>query len=169
MQKLKLKNEKGFLGPIGDDLPSLIPLIFALMIFFASFSFTFNIFDKRNEYFENSLTVLKISSTLGNAAGSYISSIDEFDQLCQTLNVKRVRYWAFLAKLDADIDIEEIDDMLFEHSLTNDFYICKNTDDRPTYLTRNISVRLVPVAVEISDDDTFYVQPVLLVVIAWPF
>lgn len=62
---------KGFIGSIGDDLPSLIPLFFALMIFFAGLAFVFtNINDKNTQMnaYLDSLTIAK--SALGKSSFS---------------------------------------------------------------------------------------------------
>ena len=45
-------NQKGFLGPIGDDLPSLIPIIFGLVIFFAVFNTGFQAFQNKSRDFD---------------------------------------------------------------------------------------------------------------------
>ena len=39
--------KKGFIGPIGDDLPSLVAVLLALGIFFSSLSFTFNAYNEK--------------------------------------------------------------------------------------------------------------------------
>lgn len=38
---------KGFIGPIGDDLPSLVTILLALGIFFSSLTFTFNAYNEK--------------------------------------------------------------------------------------------------------------------------
>jgi hypothetical protein len=68
--------KKGFIGSIGDDLPSLIPLFFALMIFFAGLAFVFTSINDKNSQMNaylDSLTIAK--SALGKS--SY-SSYDDF-------------------------------------------------------------------------------------------
>ncbi len=67
---------KGFIGSIGDDLPSLIPLFFALMIFFASLAFAFTTINERNvliNTYIDSLTIAKTALSDGSFA-----SLDEF-------------------------------------------------------------------------------------------
>jgi len=39
--------KKGFLGPIGDDLPSIIALMLAMGIFFSAISYTMNIYNQK--------------------------------------------------------------------------------------------------------------------------
>lgn len=59
---------KGFIGSIGDDLPSLIPLFFALMIFFAGLAFVFTSINEKNSQMNiylDSLTIAK--SALGKS------------------------------------------------------------------------------------------------------
>ncbi len=40
---------KGFIGPIGDDLPSLIAVMLALTLFFSGLTFSVNTFTQRRE------------------------------------------------------------------------------------------------------------------------
>lgn len=63
--------KKGFIGSIGDDLPSLIPLFFALMIFFAGLAFVFTAINDKNaqmNIYLDSLTIAK--SALGKSSFS---------------------------------------------------------------------------------------------------
>ena len=87
-----LIGEKGFLGPIGDDLPSLIPLIFALIIFFSTFTFAFNVFNEKNSDFQADLDVMNVSRVLKGT--SLISSLEEFQKNCSTLNITNLKFKA---------------------------------------------------------------------------
>ena len=55
------RKQRGFIGPIGDDLPSLIPILFGLVIFFSVFTFAFDSFDKGNQAFKLELDGLNIA------------------------------------------------------------------------------------------------------------
>ena len=57
-------SQRGFIGSIGDDIPSLIPLTFALVIFFAAFAFAFNAFDQKQNDFDQKFALLRIGQTL---------------------------------------------------------------------------------------------------------
>ncbi|MAG22340.1 MAG: hypothetical protein CL943_03505 [Candidatus Diapherotrites archaeon] len=170
-----MRTKKGFLGPIGDDLPSLIPLVFALTIFFYIFTFTWNTFDEKNRSFDNDISILRVSSILkGN---SYIPNYSTFVERCNEANsVKRISFKAGLLPLYVrrdnsfeGIDIEELD--FFSDPETGDTYVCSNTDEEPVLGTHEILVRFFPVALErdYRDEDGrhFFVKPMLLVVIAW--
>ncbi len=41
--------KKGFIGPLGDDLPSLIAIMLALTLFFSGLTFSMNVFDQKRE------------------------------------------------------------------------------------------------------------------------
>ena len=69
---------KGFIGPIGDDLPSLIPLLFGLVMFFSTFTMTFSSFDARNTEFGYDVSVMRISRTL--QSNSYIYNYNNFQK-----------------------------------------------------------------------------------------
>ncbi len=42
-----LKMKKGFIGPLGDDLPSLIAIMLALTLFFSGLTFAMHTFNQR--------------------------------------------------------------------------------------------------------------------------
>jgi hypothetical protein len=93
---------KGFLGPIGDDLPSLIPLVFALIIFFYAFTFAWNAFDQKNRFFDDSREVLDLASIMkGN---SYVSGLDKFNENCAKAQsgVKRIKFAVGLVELSSN-------------------------------------------------------------------
>jgi hypothetical protein len=69
--KYKTKKAKGFIGSIGDDLPSLIPLFFALMLFFGALAFAFTTINERNSLINtyiDSLTIAKNALSDGSFA-----------------------------------------------------------------------------------------------------
>jgi hypothetical protein len=165
------EKNKGFLGPIGDDLPSLIPLLFALMLFFYAFTSAWNNFDKRNEDFADDLAVLRVSNALrGN---NYIAGIEKFNENCETAKgTQRMHFLAGLLPLPTGkgeqfvgIDTEKIvsgEPIFFEE------FQCSSTEEMPALESEKSVVRFFPVALETKEgNDRFYVKPMLLVVIAW--
>ncbi len=88
-------NSKGFLGPIGDDLPSLIPLLFALVIFFSAFTFTFNVYQNNLASFSNDVSLLTISNILKK--DSYLRNYSEFKNACGELKgISGINYKAMI-------------------------------------------------------------------------
>ncbi len=170
------KSRKGFLGPIGDDLPSLIPLVFALTIFFYVFTFTWNAFDEKNKGFDDDISILRIASVI--KANSYIPNYAIFTERCnKAKSFKRVRFKAGLLPLSVKedehfegIDIESIG--FFTDPNSGDTYECRNSDEELDIKNQSILIRFFPVALERDYRDAggerhFFVQPMLLVVIAW--
>lgn len=86
--------EKGFLGPIGDDLPSLMPLLFALLVFFSTFSFSFGVFNEENSAFDSDISVLNIARILKGT--SYITGYSDFIQKCSSINIANTKYRAVI-------------------------------------------------------------------------
>jgi hypothetical protein len=168
---------KGFLGPIGDDLPSLIPLLFALLLFFYVFTFTWNAFDQKGQLFDDVLAAMRVGNTLkGN---NYVRDFDAFGQRCvEAHNVKRVKFMAGLIPLAtgpdqvfAGINVETLRRDFFEDDAANKF-ICSNVDlddDSPGLESDSLVIRSFPVALEFENTNlkTFYVRPMLLVVVTW--
>ena len=112
-----MKN-KGFIGPIGDDLPSLIPIVFALTIFFASFNSALSNFDSKNSSFSNDLETLKVARIL--RSNGYIVNLENFRQLCSLVQVNSIKYMAGIAEFNAlpedSLNPEKNYDFVFEAS-----------------------------------------------------
>ena len=166
------KGQKGFIGPIGDDLPSLIPLLFALVIFFYVFNFTWSEFDKHEREFSNALAILRVSNSLkGN---NYLSGSGQFKERCEIAKANRtMKFFSGLLELPTGpgilpqvVDIEGIINGDIDFFMD---FECTNTDDLPVIGADDPIVRFFPVALEFynSGNDRFYVRPMLLVVIAW--
>jgi len=110
--------QRGFLGPIGDDLPALIPLLFALVVFFSVFTFAFTSFDQKTQLFQMHLTAINIGRTIKGA--SYISGYCNpklegtgcdalsFATKCNQLkrDITQVRFMAGLIELPLNKDEE---------------------------------------------------------------
>ena len=182
-----LKKQKGFIGPIGDDLRSLIPLLFALVIFFSTFSFAYNVFSQKNISFQKDLDVLTISRTLKGT--NYISGLQSFNEICNTLNPTGLNYKAFLTNFFtarenycsnqnnycpsppepiSSLKIFELKPYFINNDPAQQFLCEKSTDGYPDdpndFFSRNTFVsKLYPVVLE----DNRVVKPMHLVVIAW--
>src|SRR3989344_5355362 len=100
------KFKKGFLGPIGDDLPSLIPLVFALIMFFYAFTFAWNTFDKKNENFNDSKDILDLAYIMKGNSYIGISSggIDKFAENCGKAKngASRIKFFVGLVPLSSN-------------------------------------------------------------------
>lgn len=167
-------SSKGFLGPIGDDLPSLVPLLLALIIFFSTFTMTFNIFSSKSADFAADIDALSVARVLKGS--SYISGIEHFSKLCGSLTVYRVNYFAGLtdavtnpnpnSSAEGVIDIFNLD--LIDSTESGTPYVCTNLPEgeSPTssmVADRKILTRIYAVALE---QDSI-VRPVHLVVVMW--
>ncbi len=181
-------SSKGFLGPIGDDLPSLIPLVFSLVLFFTTFTFAFNAFESRNSYFDDSVNILTISSSLKQ--GSYILNHSQFLESCNGLSVSRLNFKVALVSLDdyangtgpfagnQRIDVESLDDLAYfvsnppndSSALDKNVFVCSNSSKPPKNNSNNLLLRLYPVTLETHEFETkagFAVKPMLMVVVTW--
>jgi hypothetical protein len=165
------KRASGFLGPIGDDLPSLIPLLFALMMFFYVFTFTWNAFDEKGTAFNDALAALSVANTLkGN---NYLRGLETFNERCsEAQSVRRVKFLAGLLPLSTgpDPSFSGVDIETLEQSFFQGAFACSNVaEERPAYESSNLIIRSFPVALEFKNPETgaFYVRPMLLVVVTW--
>jgi len=177
---------KGFIGPIGDDLPSLIPIIFALIIYFSTFTTTFSVFERGNMRFDRTIKILKVSNDL--RGDKYLNDAEEFLELCENVTVRGINFKAGLVNLEqqGDQPYQEINLMKF---VNEDYGIystlsCSDPSDPSTCSTvkmvcpdsvnemgpdHEAIVKIFPVAFQDihSVQSKFAVRPMLLVVIVW--
>ncbi|MFH1895785.1 MAG: hypothetical protein ABIJ74_04410 [archaeon] len=158
-------NEKAYLGPIGDDLPSLIPLMFALVIFFSSFYSTVSVYNDKTIDFENDISVVQISASLRGTG--FVSSLQEFKDSCNALNIRQPYFSAGLVALDKEVNVFDLDSVYeFQGA---ELFKCSNTDrilSEETGLSPNAKIvsRVYPVVMQ---NENSVVVPVKLVVVAW--
>ncbi len=55
---------RGFLGPIGDDLPSIFPIVFGILIFMGTMMYAFNELSARDNYLEIRKATLSLSQVV---------------------------------------------------------------------------------------------------------
>lgn len=135
----KSKNKiKGFIGSIGDDLPSLVPLFFALMIFFASLAFAFSTINTRNatiNTYVDSLTIAK--SALSDASFSGINEFKATQNGIVTMSnyiygivyISKNNSFNFETELKTnfkDLFVKECDDNSFKISSESNIYLDKH-------------------------------------------
>ncbi|MBI5553426.1 MAG: hypothetical protein HY917_01665 [Candidatus Diapherotrites archaeon] len=165
-------NAKGFIGSIGDDLPSLVPILFALLIFFSVFSFSLDAFNSRKLFFDRQLEITRIAD--GLRSNGFLLEYGQFRDLCLKLVVSRMNYFAGLSTrlLDPAGGSGTVD--LF----SEDFFIqdesdaelsCANVSRSDFEALRNrgrgnLFVQVYPVVVSVNG----VVVPYHLVVVAWP-
>ncbi|HLC36691.1 MAG TPA: hypothetical protein VJK05_03750 [archaeon] len=165
-----LKNFKGFLGPIGDDLPSLIPIIFGLTIFFASFTFSLNKFNEVNSLIDEKLEILKVSR--GLRLNGYVSSHENFQELCESIQGTSIKFkaglvdFSSLRKDSAQSVIRSRDFSFIQNEDKTNRFICLKEgllEEEEIPDTARISNLVYPIALERNS----VVVPVHLVVVAW--
>jgi hypothetical protein len=181
-----LKKQKGFIGPIGDDLPSLIPIIFSLVIFFTAFTATFSVFDKGNVRFDRTIKILKISDQM--RGDKYINDIGEFKGLCDTVSISGVNFKAGLVELNQEgqpferIDLQQFVDEnqgIYKVKVKDpvsgietgqeEFLACPGKFEQMKPNSEAI-VKMFPVAFQDTSEEItsgFVVRPMLMVVVVW--
>lgn len=164
-------NRKGFMGPIGDDLPSLIPLLFALIIFFGAFTFALNEFNLENIDINAKLEVLKVSRVL--RSNGIIAGYDDWQRLCDNIPATAIKFKAGLIDLELQrqenkyVAIEDEEDFIEDREESGSYYYClsKNTSFSETkdLEADKVYSLIYPIALEYGT----VVLPVHLVVTAW--
>ncbi len=95
--------EKGFIGPIGDDLPSLIPIVTGLVIFFSVFVLTLNTYNEKNDYLEKQIDMTSVARDL--KGDSLLLNWSQFNDRCTGLKIKRYPYSFIAAIYGTDVDL----------------------------------------------------------------
>lgn len=175
----KRKGMRGYLGPIGDDIPSLIPIIVGLITFFGAFTYTLNEYNQRSQSFAADRDSLVIANAL--KGDSYLSSAKEFAAGCKGLRVRGLDYlavvvdstqWKKIAEQATNNSTNKLS-LIVDHiyPLENDPLICSAGLPEPVTQSdlaniidnRQFIVLSFPVAVE----SPLAVVPATLVVITW--
>ncbi len=189
--------EKGFIGPIGDDLPSLIPIIVALVLFFTIFSITINSYNSKNESINRNISMMNVSRILKE--DSMILGAEQFLDRCDRLVIDAPRNNIMVAiysveKMfnDSDLDslgfdiieefkeIERLEDLSYSNVLSEDtdsgekFFFCnyRRLGGRNlTNMRSNYYMRFYPVAVQrelVFEDISYLVTvPSIMVMVIW--
>jgi len=98
--------KRGFIGPIGDDLPSLIPIVTGLVIFFSIFVLTLNTYNEKNNYLEKQIDMTSVARDL--KGDSLILNWSQFNDRCSAMKVKRYPYSFIIAVYGANVDLTKV-------------------------------------------------------------
>jgi len=112
--------EKGFIGAIGDDLPSLIPIIFALLIFFTIFTTTLNVYNSENARVSIEIGMLSVARTL--KGDSLLLNLDQFQTRCEDIKVQSYPYNFMVAIYKADKDLDTVMEDFIGTSINDEDY-----------------------------------------------
>lgn len=186
------KKQKGFIGPIGDDMPSLVPIVVSLLLFFTIFSVTLSAYNSKNGDVREKIDMLSAARIM--KGDSIILSVDEFNSRCDTILMKNYPSSFMFAVYKADYDIGNvIEDFSTETSidpLTNtperiseDFlrdeseapYFCgfqKRVGNRLSSNTRSYVIRYYPVAVQVKlttegSGNVYSIVPGIMAMVMW--
>jgi hypothetical protein len=179
----RLVRQRGYLGPIGDDIPSLIPILVGLITFFAAFTFTLNEYNSCTQSFSADRDTLIIANAL--KGDSYVATFGEFDSACKGLRVRGLNYvagiiessrWQFITQDAQDQDLPKLAVManyfyvMEENAIPNSLQCAGGLDtpvtvDALTHVLSNrpFIVLSFPIALQVD----FVVVPATLVVITW--
>jgi len=95
---------KGFIGAIGDDLPSLIPIFIGLLIFFAVFLNTYNTYKQNTAVYDIQQEAISIASVMKEEP--LISDYSQFARSCNMVNTT-ANWNAFLVPLDINTSVQD--------------------------------------------------------------
>jgi len=167
-------NKKGYIGAIGDDLPSLIPIFLGITIFFAVFLNTYNVYRNNTDLYSLRNDAINISSIMKEEP--LIADQNQFNKSCERINTKY--HWnAFIIPFDLNsenyrpLKPEELDlDAVYQHWEETDTpprkLICdsEGLDSLKEALeTKDVTIYKYPITVQ----QRFYAEPAWLYVAVW--
>lgn len=164
-------NKKGYIGAIGDDLPSLIPIFLGITIFFSVFLSTYNVYRNNTDYYSLKNDAINISGIIKE--DPLFSDYNAFSKTCAKVDTK-YNWTAFALPLDLNTENYEVfevnditEDALITHWESPDkVFFCGNTDiDTLTsvLMTKEVIVYRYPITVQ----QEYYVEPAWLYVTIW--
>jgi len=161
---------RGFIGPIGDDLPSLVPLVFALVIFFASFYQALSVYNTTKGRFGLVDEALRISHAL--LGDRQIDNYAEFSQLCTSVNVRGLNFKAGLVELSDSFAPIDIYSFVNENSRiykSGDLlFACPQEQTERILRDSTVTVHMLPVSYRDANAKSGTVtRPMLMVVVVW--
>lgn len=189
-------SKKGFIGPIGDDLPSLIPIVVSLLLFFTIFSVTLNAYNSKNS--EIAKQTLMISASREMKGDSIILDYTQFQDRCDRIKLRYYPYSFMIAvyptgginssgeletilenftnmgvNTDGTLDLSSVDVNKIVGEI-NAKYVCgykKKMGTNFSGKTRSYFLRYYPIAVQInqyiSSKDYVVIIPAVMAVIVW--
>jgi hypothetical protein len=186
----KFISKKGFIGPIGDDLPSLVPIVVSLVLFFSIFALTLNTYNTKNTYLRKQMDMTSVAREI--KGDSLILGIDQFETKCASVKTKFLPYNFMTGLYSADNPLsgtkkDFVDASFNQDNLTslgflnadNNFgelkpFFCEYAKPGAKAFTgkeKNYLVRYYPVAiqkeVEIDGRGQFIVVPGIMAMVVW--
>ncbi|MEK6959164.1 MAG: hypothetical protein AABW59_03915 [archaeon] len=193
MQKRRFDfaGKKGFLGPIGDDLPSMIPIVMSLALFFMVFGATFSTYNTKNATIRQQFELTSVAREL--KGDSLLLSVDQFEQRCNDvkLNTYPYSFMAGVYRADADLDSifsdfekagngEMAEDRILSDIDSPDsegkYYFCKFKRSGAAEFSlkqKKYTVRFYPIAVQVyqggsgTTGGTYLITPGLMAMVVW--
>ncbi len=183
-------SSKGFIGPIGDDLPSLVPIVISLVIFFSIFALTLSTYNSKNALIRQQIEMTSVAREL--KGDSLILGVDQFNNKCNDLRLKRYPYSFMAGIYSVETELGRVVDDFSRIGLGEinpneaDFFKQKNSLGEETsffcsYLRagasefsinkKQYSVRFYPIAVqypiEVNGEQHYLVVPGIMAMIFW--
>ena len=162
---------KGYIGAIGDDLPSLIPIFLGITIFFSVFLSTYNVYRNNTDFYSLKNDAINISGILKE--DPLFSDYNAFVKTCAKVNTK-YNWNAFVIPLDLNTDNYQVfqvsnisEENLSKHWQSPDVgFFCGNKemeDLKTSLMSKDVIVYRYPVTIQ----QKFYVEPAWLYVTIW--
>ena len=162
--------KKGFIGAIGDDLPSLIPIFLGLMIFFSVFLSTYNVYKDNTDLYSLKSEAIAVASIMKEEP--VVLNVDFFKKSCNKVNTK-YNWNAFLVDFDLNSDNyvsltkENLDDNILKEGEGEEeqFFACDSSNI--TSFLSDTSSEVIIYQYSTTTQKDLYIKPARLYVVVW--
>jgi len=163
--------KKGYIGAIGDDLPSLIPIFLGLTIFFSVFLTTYNVYRNTTDLYSIKNDAISIAGTIKE--DPLFTDYNSFIKICGKINTK-YNWNTFVIPLDLNTEqysgfqVSDIHEDVFLKQWEdpeNGFFCGNQTIDelKDALIKKDVIIYRYPVTVQ----QKFFVAPAWLFVAIW--
>jgi len=180
-------SQKGFIGPIGDDLPSLIPIVVALLLFFTIFSVTLNTYNTKNSFIRKQTSLINIAREMRGE--SLILDVSQFFDRCQAVTSRSYSYNFMIGVYPSNYDningvvADFAESKVYDVPLASDNFLKQEgipyfcgyvrpgsfqfASDSGNQRKISYSLRFYPVAVQQKVGEYYIIIPGIMALVVW--
>lgn len=156
-----------------EDVPMIVPIALALIIFFASLSWAINTVNSTNRRVDMTLAIIRVADAFAQWG---VLTEDTWNQSCNAIKDKEksIYFLAYLVEpddLDDSLRSLRYNDKLAPNSVNVHAYDNKRCNSVPLVVPKKVTdvyVRFFPITYQIQNNGVVENDVLFLVVVTWP-
>ena len=116
MAGTRSRQRKGFVGPLGDDFPSIFPIVAGVVLFFATLAYANGVIQEKNDYLDVRKAALGLSylvTRTGSIDYGYLGMVTCSQELAAYAKSRSVKYHVIVKGASNGIEFSETPEELF--------------------------------------------------------